>query len=165
MSVNKAIIGSDNGVPSHYLTQCWLLDNWISATNFSVIWIKIKQFSFAKINLKLSSEKWQQFCFSLNVSKVLMTFRISIHSLRSQSDNWTSPVWWYILTNITRTTRMPAFWDTPRGPMFIHTSDSHHLPSQKKTKSMLQIAKNCQNFKFWNFARNFTCDTPSEVAW
>ena len=25
--------------------------------------------------------------------------------------------------------------------------------------------KNCQKFKFWNFAWNFTCDTPFEVAW
>ena len=35
----------------------------------------------------------------------------------------------------------------------------------KKTKSKWQIFKNCQKFKFWNFARNITCDTPSEVAW
>ena len=34
-----------------------------------------------------------------------------------------------------------------------------------KTKSKLQILKNCQKFKFWNFARNFTSDTPSEVVW
>ena len=39
----------------------------------------------------------------------------------------------------TKTTRMPAFWDTPCHPMIIHTSDSHQIPSQKKTKSKLQI--------------------------
>ena len=58
----------------------------------------------------------------------------------------------------TRTTRMPASWDTPRRPMLTHTSDSHQIPSQN-TKSKLQIVKNCQNFKFWNFARNFAYDT------
>ena len=65
----------------------------------------------------------------------------------------------------TRTIRMPAFWDTPRCPMITHTSDSHQIPSQNKTNSKLQIYKNCQKFKFWNFAKNFTHDTPSEVVW
>ena len=32
-------------------------------------------------------------------------------------------------------------------------------------KTKLQILKNCQKFKFWNFAQNFIHDTPSEVAW
>ena len=53
-------------------------------------------------------------------------------------------------------TRTPAFWDTPRGPMITHTSDSHQIPSQNKTKSKLQILKNCQKSKFWDFATNFT---------
>ena len=62
-------------------------------------------------------------------------------------------------------TRMPGFWDTPRRPMITHTSDSHWIPSQNKTKSQLQIFEKCQKFKIWNFARNFTRDTPTEVAW
>ena len=69
------------------------------------------------------------------------------------------------LSESTRTTRMPAFWDTPHRPMITHTSGSHQIPSQNKPKSKLQILKNCQKYKFWNFARNFTHDTPSEVAW
>ena len=52
----------------------------------------------------------------------------------------------------------------PPRPMITHTSDSHQIPSQNNTKSKLQIWKNCQNFKFWNLARNFVRDTPSEVA-
>ena len=40
---------------------------------------------------------------------------------------------------ITRTTRTPAFCDTPRRPMITHTSDSHQIPSQNNTKSKLQI--------------------------
>ena len=51
---------------------------------------------------------------------------------------------------ITRTTETPAFWDTPRRPMITHshTSDSHQIPSQNKTKSKLQILKNCQKLTF-----------------
>ena len=45
---------------------------------------------------------------------------------------------------------MPAFWDTPHRLMITHSSDSHQIPSQNKTKSKLQflkkIAKN-SNFK------------------
>ena len=60
----------------------------------------------------------------------------------------------------TRTTRMPAFWDTPCRPMITHTSDSHQIASQNKTK--LQIKKIAKN---WNFERNVTHDTTSEVSW
>ena len=50
------------------------------------------------------------------------------------------------LSEPTRTTRMPAFWDTPRRPVITHTKDSHQIPSQNQTKSKLQILKNCQKF-------------------
>ena len=68
-------------------------------------------------------------------------------------------------SGLTRTTRTPAFWDTPRCPMITQTSDSHQIPSENKTKLKLQILKNCEKSKFSNFARNFTRDTPSEVVW
>ena len=48
--------------------------------------------------------------------------------------------------------------------MITHTSDSHQIPSQNKTKSKLQIQKIAKKSKFWNFEINFTCDTPSEVV-
>ena len=51
----------------------------------------------------------------------------------------------------TRTTRTPMFWDTPRHPMITHTRDSHQIPSQNKTKSKLQMLKNFQKFKSYNF--------------
>ena len=42
--------------------------------------------------------------------------------------------------------------------MITHTNDSHQIPRENKTKSKLQIKKkNCQKFKFRNYARNFTC--------
>ena len=34
----------------------------------------------------------------------------------------------------TRTTRMPAFWDTFHSAMITHTNDSHQIPSKKKDK-------------------------------
>ena len=33
----------------------------------------------------------------------------------------------------------------PRRPMITHTSDSHQIPSQNKTKSKQQIKKNAKN--------------------
>ena len=55
--------------------------------------------------------------------------------------------------------------DTPRRLMITHTIESYWIPSQKKTKSKLQIKRICQNFKFLNFETGITRDTPSEVAW
>ena len=43
---------------------------------------------------------------------------------------------------------MPAFWDTPHRPMITHTSDSHQIPSQSKTKSKLHIKIRCINMKW-----------------
>ena len=37
--------------------------------------------------------------------------------------------------------------------MITHTSDSHQIPSHNKTKSNLQIKKNCQKFQFQHFAK------------
>ena len=56
----------------------------------------------------------------------------------------------------TRTPRTPAFWDTPAAPWFPILVI--HIRSQVKSRQsqILKIYKNCQNFKFWNFARNFT---------
>ena len=55
--------------------------------------------------------------------------------------------------------------DTPCRLMITHTIESYWIPSQKKTKSKLQILKIRQNFKFLNFEMGITRDTPSEVAW
>ena len=45
--------------------------------------------------------------------------------------------------------------------MITHAIDSYWIPSQKKTKSKLQIEKIRQNFKFLNFETNIKRDTPS----
>ena len=54
----------------------------------------------------------------------------------------------HCLLVITRTTRTPAFRDTPRCLMITHTSDSHQIPSQNKTKSKLQSLKQDKVTKF-----------------
>ena len=55
--------------------------------------------------------------------------------------------------------------DTPSSLMITHNIESYWIPSQKKTKSKLQILKICQNFKLLNCETVITRDTPSEVAW
>ena len=66
------IIGSDNGLsPDRRQAIIWtnagtlLIGPW--ATDFNGIFIKMKQFSFKKMRLKMSSGKRRPFCFSLNV--------------------------------------------------------------------------------------------------
>ena len=73
MSVNKASIGSDNGLsPIRHQAIIWtnadiLIFGSLFGTYFSEIWRnKNKQlFSFKKIYLKMSSVKWS-FCLALN---------------------------------------------------------------------------------------------------
>ena len=66
------IIGSDNGLsPGRRQAIIWtnagILLIGPSGTNFSEISIKIHIFSFKKMQLKMSSGKWQPFCLGLNV--------------------------------------------------------------------------------------------------
>ena len=49
--------------------------------------------------------------------------------------------------------------------MITNTSDSHQIPFQNKTKSKEHISKIAKKLKFEILQENFTCDTPSEVAW
>ena len=51
--------------------------------------------------------------------------------------------------------------DTRRRLMITHTIESYWIPSQKKTKSKLQIKRIHQNFKFSNIETSITRDTPS----
>ena len=65
-------IGSDNGLAPNrrqaiILTNAGLLSIGTLGTNFSEIVIKIQNFSFTKLRLKISSAKLRPFCFGLNV--------------------------------------------------------------------------------------------------
>ena len=42
---------------------------------------------------------------------------------------------------LTRTTRTPAFWDTPRRPMITPTIDSYWIPSQSQSYKFEKLAK------------------------
>ena len=48
----------------------------------------------------------------------------------------------------TRTTRTPAFWDTPRRPMITHTSDSHQIPSKTRQSQSYKFKKIAKNSNF-----------------
>ena len=72
MSVNYAIIGSDNGLsPGQRQAIIWtnpgILLMGLFWTNFVEILIKIDTFSSKKMHLKISSGKRRPFCLSLNV--------------------------------------------------------------------------------------------------
>ena len=66
-SVNRVGIGSDNGLSSirrHAIiqTNAGLLSIEPLRTNFGAIWIKIQNFSFKAMHMKISSAKWRLFC-------------------------------------------------------------------------------------------------------
>ena len=68
-SMNWISIGSGDGLSptysatSHYMNQYWLIVNWTFRNNLpSEIRIKIHDFSFMKIHMKISSVKWRPFC-------------------------------------------------------------------------------------------------------
>ena len=48
--------------PSHYLNQHWLIVNWTLRNTLQPNLIKIQNFSFIKMHLKMSSAKWLLFC-------------------------------------------------------------------------------------------------------
>ena len=149
-------------------TSQWLtiIDSWLSGGLSTSQWLTIID---SWLSGGLSTSQWLTTIDSwpsggMSTSQCLTTIDswpsggLSTSQWLTTIDSWPSSG--LFTSRRTRTTRTPAFWDTPRHPMITHTSDSHQIPSQNKTKSKLQkIAKN------WNFARNFTCDTPSEVAW
>ena len=67
-SVNQVSIASDNGLSSirqyylsHYVNQCFLLLIVHLGTNCNEIPINIWKYSFTKMHLKISSDKWQPF--------------------------------------------------------------------------------------------------------
>ena len=161
---------------SHYLNRCWNIVKWNLGNklhwNFNRNWnISIQENAFENIVCEMAS-----ICPGLNVithlpldkMAAILADDISKCIFVNENDKFHFKFCLNLFPGVqltTRTTRTPAFWDTPRRPMITHTIDSHQIPSQSNTTSKLRIKKNCQNFKFWKFATNFARDTPSEVAW
>ena len=70
--IKLIIIGSDNGLsPGRRQAIIWtnagILSIGLLGTKFSAILIEIRIFSFKKMRLKVSSEKWRPFWLGLNV--------------------------------------------------------------------------------------------------
>ena len=66
-SVNQVSIGSDNGLSpirrqAIISTNTGLLSTGPLRTTFSEIFIKIQNFSFGKMHMKISPAKWRPFC-------------------------------------------------------------------------------------------------------
>ena len=66
-SVNRVSIGSDNSLSpirreAIILTNAGSLSTGTLKTNVSEILIKVQNFSFTKMHLKISSAKWRPFC-------------------------------------------------------------------------------------------------------
>ena len=71
------IIGLDNGLsPGQRQAIIWtnagLLLIGTRGTNFNEILIKIHEFSFKKIHLKMSSGEWRQFCLGLKLLNLIL---------------------------------------------------------------------------------------------
>ena len=91
----SAIIGSDNGLsPGCPQVIIWInagiLSIQILGSNFSEIVSKIHTFSFKKMHLKLSLPKWQQFCVSFIVLKVINWIN---HMIASMPENQLWRIW------------------------------------------------------------------------
>ena len=82
--VNKlTIIGSDNGLsPGRRQAITWtnvgILLIGPLGTNFNEILIEIHTFSFKKMHLKTSSEKWRPFCLDLNVFNSMLMLQLGV---------------------------------------------------------------------------------------
>ena len=84
--MNRVSIGSDNGLlpfrrQAIILTNAGFLSIGPFRTNFSGILIKIQDFSFTKMHLKISSAKWQPFCAGGNEIKRADLVDFPIHKV------------------------------------------------------------------------------------
>ena len=87
VSVNWAIIGSGNGLsPIQHQAIIWIsTELWLigsSETTFSEILIKIQQFSFKKVYLKMLSAKWHPLCLDRN----MLTLHMQITYISNYSE-------------------------------------------------------------------------------
>ena len=88
--------------PSHYLNQCWVIVRWTLGTNFNEILIKIQNFSFTKMHLKMSSAKRWPLCPGGDELKhTMMTMPID-HSLGHCCQGW--PIQSYCFVTFVRDT-------------------------------------------------------------
>ena len=136
---------------------CWWFNPWGGVSEKQVSWHTLLCYHFHKafyFFAQPSISLWKCMKF-FHIENIIFIGTIC-HSMTHQKQ--------------TRTTRTPAFWDSPPllppppPPPPPLTSDPKSKQDKIKVANLKKIAK---NFRFWNFyfARNFTCDTPAEVAW
>ena len=93
--IDEKITSKSYWVPSHYLNQCWVIVNWVLVGNLQEILVKIHQFSFKKMHLKMSSAKchFVQTSICLCIMRCIASF--STPQVRSQSPIGAPQVpWW-----------------------------------------------------------------------
>ena len=110
------IIGPDNGLSpgrrqAIIYTNAGILLIGPSGTNFSEILIEIRTFSSKKMDLKLSSAKWQPFCLSLNELILVWTLIGFFSKVQFVGPYWneTSCFWWYQPAAYTETSGFSTF--------------------------------------------------------
>ena len=129
ISVNGVSIGSDNGLAPN---RCWVIVNWTLRNKIQ--WNFNQKFVFTKMHLKISSAKWQTSCpggDKLNYCSPAMWYQ---HT-SALGQHWFRKSPKYELEQLERLRSE----DTPLRLMITHTIESYWIPSQKKTKSKLQI--------------------------
>ena len=77
--------------------------------------------------------------FHYNGALMILSHNVIMWCHFSKDDQHIDPLICTTAPVPTRTTRTPAFWDTRLCFMITHTSDSHQIPSQNKTKSNFGI--------------------------
>ena len=129
------IIGSDNGLsPGRSQAIIWTNDPILLigplGTNYREILIKIHEFSFKKIHLKMSSGKWWPLCFGLilltHSSLEKLPLAVDCTSINHDSQqrivvNWYDLFNWYLEETINREKR------TSFGFYFHQTSFMQHV--------------------------------------
>ena len=74
MAYKLSTIGSDNGLsPGRRQANVWTSGGIMLTGLLEENLIEIRAFSFKKMHLKMSSEKWRPFCLGLNVLNVFLT--------------------------------------------------------------------------------------------
>ena len=115
-------------------TNVGLLSIGTLRTNFSEKLSEIYAFSFKKMHFKMSSAKWRQLCFGLNVLTVLkcqkaiyqktferhsivrifrlyLDLRLFITHIHVRKNWWNSMNWWSGHMAVQQTVDLPVIWD------------------------------------------------------
>ena len=102
-SVNRISIGSDNGLSpirrqAIFETNDGLFSIGPLGTHFSEILIKMQNFSFTKMHLKISSAKWRPFC--PGGDELIILVFLCMHIYGVTSPQWMNGNLWLLIFNL-----------------------------------------------------------------